>query len=49
MQEGLAKGQMLLSHERNKALTLATIWMNPENTTLMREARLHELCTDPTE
>lgn len=41
--------QMLLSHEKNKALTLAMTCMNAEKMTLMREARPHKLSTDPTE
>lgn len=42
-------GRTLPSREWNKALMLAMAWMSPENTTLMREARSHKLCTDSTE
>lgn len=40
---------MLLHHERNEAQTLTTMWPNPENTMLVREARPHGCALDPTE
>lgn len=42
-------GQMLLSHEKNKALILAMTCMNAKNMKLMRKARPHKLSTDPNE